>query len=71
MPRGRQHPPGKPGTGLTFSDATSGYLGNILQGNSGNTVGNTGQVSGGTSLNQNVCNGTDLLDRGAAGDVFG
>lgn len=49
---------GNLGTGLTFSDATSGYLGNILQGNSGNTVGNTGQVSGGTSLNQNVCNGT-------------
>jgi hypothetical protein len=45
------------GFGLTFSDATSGYLGNVLQGNSGNTVGNSGQVSGGTSLNQNVCNG--------------
>ncbi len=45
------------GFGLTFSDATSGYLGNVLQGNSGNTVGNSGQVSSGTSLSQNVCNG--------------
>jgi hypothetical protein len=48
---------GNLGLGLTFSDTTSGYLGNILQGNNGNNVGNTGQVSGGTSLNQNVCNG--------------
>ena len=48
---------GNLGPGLIFSDTTSGYLGTILQGNSGNTVGNTGQVSGGTSLNQNVCNG--------------
>jgi hypothetical protein len=45
------------GLGISFSDATSGYLGNVMQGNSGNTVGNSGQVSGGTSLGQNVCNG--------------
>jgi hypothetical protein len=43
--------------GMTFSDATSGYLGNMLQGNNAITVVTTGQVSGGTSLNQNVCNG--------------
>jgi hypothetical protein len=43
--------------GLTFSDPTSGYLGNVMQGNSANTVGANGQVSGGTSLGQNVCNG--------------
>ncbi len=49
---------GNTGFGLTFSDPTSGYLGNVMQGNSGNTVGTGGQVSGGTSLNQNVCNGT-------------
>ena len=46
------------GFGMTFSDPTSGYLGNVLQGNSGKTVGTDGQVSGGTSLNQNLCNGT-------------
>ncbi len=45
------------GIGMSFSDATSGYLGNVLQGNDGNTVGTTGQVSGGTSLGQNLCNG--------------
>jgi len=45
------------GVGMTFSDATSGYAGNVLQGNDGNTVGTTGQVSGGTSLSQNLCNG--------------
>ncbi len=49
---------GNTGFGLTFSDPTSGYLGNVMQGNSGNTVGAGGQVSGGTSLSQNVCNGT-------------
>ncbi len=49
---------GNTGLGLTFSDPTSGYLGNVMQGNSGNTVGTGGQVSGGTSLGQNVCNGT-------------
>jgi len=48
---------GNTGFGLTFSDTSSGYLGNILQGNNGITVGNSGQVSGGTSLDQNVCNG--------------
>jgi hypothetical protein len=48
---------GNNGGGMSFSDATSGYLGNVMQGNSGNTVGNSGQVSGGTSLGQNVCNG--------------
>jgi hypothetical protein len=49
---------GNLGVGMTFSDATSGYVGNVLQGNNGNTVGTAGQVSGGTSLGQNVCNGT-------------
>jgi hypothetical protein len=46
------------GVGMTFSDATSGYLGNILQGNDGNSQGSTGQVSGGSSLGQNLCNGS-------------
>jgi hypothetical protein len=45
------------GIGMTFSDATGGYIGNVLQGNDGNTVGTTGQVSGGTSLSHNLCNG--------------
>ena len=49
---------GNTGIGMTFSDATSGYGGNVLQGNNGNTVGTGGQVSGGTSLGHNVCNGT-------------
>jgi hypothetical protein len=49
---------GNGGFGLTFSDPTSGYVGNVMQGNSGNTVGAGGQVSGGTSLNQNLCNST-------------
>jgi len=49
---------GNTGVGMTFSDATSGYLANVLQGNNGNTVGTSGQVSGGTSLGQNLCNGT-------------
>jgi hypothetical protein len=48
---------GNTGVGMTFSDATSGYIGNVLQGNDGNTVGTSGQVSGGTSLGQNLCNG--------------
>jgi hypothetical protein len=48
---------GNTGVGMTFSDATSGYIGNVLQGNNGNTVGTGGQVSGGTSLGQNLCNG--------------
>ena len=49
---------GNTGFGMTFSGPSSGYLGNVLQGNSGKTVGTDGQVSGGTSLNQNLCNGT-------------
>lgn len=49
---------GNSGVGISLSDATGGYLGNVMQGNSGNTVGTTGQVSGGTSLGQNLCNGT-------------
>jgi hypothetical protein len=44
---------GNTGVGMTFSDATSGYIGNVLQGNNGAGA----QVSGGTSLNQNLCNG--------------
>jgi hypothetical protein len=49
---------GNTGEGLTFSDATGGYLGNILQGNDQNTSpGTTGQVTGGTSLSHNLCNG--------------
>jgi hypothetical protein len=48
---------GNLGSGITFSDATGGYRGNIMQGNSSNTVGTGGQVSGGTSLGQNLCNG--------------
>ena len=46
------------GVGITLSDATGGYRSNVLQGNNGNTVGTGGQVSGGTSLGQNLCNGT-------------
>ena len=49
---------GNTGIGMTFSDPTSGYVGNVLQGNDGKTVGTNGQVSGGTSLGQNLCNGT-------------
>jgi hypothetical protein len=48
---------GNTGVGMIFSDVTSGYVGNVLQGNDQNTVGTTGQVSGGTSLGQNLCNG--------------
>jgi hypothetical protein len=44
---------GNTGPGLTFSDTTSGYVGNILQDNNGGGA----QVSGGTSLKQNVCDG--------------
>jgi hypothetical protein len=48
---------GNTGVGMIFSDTTSGYVGNVLQGNDQNTVGAAGQVSGGTSLGQNLCNG--------------
>jgi hypothetical protein len=44
---------GNAGLGLTFTDTTSGYVGNVLLGNNNGGA----QVSGGTSLNQNVCNG--------------
>jgi hypothetical protein len=46
------------GVGITLTDVTSGYSGNVLQGNDGNTVGSTGQILGGTSIGPNVCNGT-------------
>jgi len=45
---------GNTGLGLNFADNTSGYVGNILQGNNNGGA----QISSGTSLNQNVCNGT-------------
>jgi hypothetical protein len=48
---------GNTGFGINFLDDTGGYLGNVLQGNDGNTAGTTGQVSGGASLGQNLCNG--------------
>jgi len=49
---------GNTGTGLNLSDTTGGYLGNIFQGNGGITSGGTaGQVTGGTSLGHNLCNG--------------
>lgn len=44
---------GNTGVGMTFSDATSGYQGNVLQGNNSGGA----QVTGGTSLMQNLCNG--------------
>jgi hypothetical protein len=46
------------GIGITLTDVTSGYSGNVLQGNDGNTVGSAGQILGGTSIGTNVCNGT-------------
>jgi hypothetical protein len=50
---------GNLGEGLSFSDTTGGFLGNILQGNDSNTSpGTTGQVNGGTSLGHNLCNGS-------------
>jgi parallel beta helix pectate lyase-like protein len=50
---------GNGGVGITLSDATGGYRSNVLQGNSGiTTPGTSGQVSGGTSLEQNLCNGS-------------
>jgi hypothetical protein len=45
------------GVGISFDDDTGGYLGNLLQNNDGNSAGTTGQVSGGASLGQNLCNG--------------
>ena len=45
---------GNAGLGLSFADATSGYVGNILLNNNNGGA----QISGGTSLQQNVCNGT-------------
>jgi hypothetical protein len=42
---------GNGGTGLNFSDTTSGYQSNIISGNSTN-------VTGGTSLGHNVCGST-------------
>jgi hypothetical protein len=45
---------GNTGLGMTFVDTTSGYAGDILLDN--NSGGD--QVSGGTSLHQNICNGT-------------
>jgi hypothetical protein len=44
---------GNIGLGLTFTDTTSGYVGDILQGNNSGGA----QVLGGTSLKQNVCDG--------------
>jgi len=49
---------GNLGVGMNFIDATDGYLGNVMQGNDGINSGSTGQVSGGTSLGQNLCNST-------------
>ena len=49
---------GNAGPGIALSDQTGGYRGNVMQGNSSNTVGTAGQVSGGTSLGQNLCNGS-------------
>jgi len=40
---------GNTGTGLVFSDATSGYQTNIISGNGGT-------VTGGTNMGHNVCN---------------
>ena len=49
---------GNSGEGLTFTDSTGGYINNILQGNDGMTGGGpAGQVTGGTNLGQNLCNG--------------
>jgi len=50
---------GNIGEGLTLSDATCGYIQNILQGNGGSTSpGVIGQVTGGSSLGHNLCNGS-------------
>lgn len=43
--------------GLQLSDATSAYAGNVLQGNSGNSATTSGQISGGTKIAENLCNG--------------
>lgn len=40
------------GTGLVFSDATSGYQNNIISGNGAT-------VTGGTNMGHNVCNGSN------------
>jgi hypothetical protein len=49
---------GNTGEGLIFNDTTGGYLNDILQGNSQTTGGGpAGQVTGGTSLGHNLCNG--------------
>ncbi|HEX3409444.1 MAG TPA: hypothetical protein VHS07_04155 [Candidatus Binataceae bacterium] len=42
---------GNTGTGLNFSDGTSGYQNNVISANGGT-------VTGGTSLGHNVCNGS-------------
>jgi hypothetical protein len=42
---------GNGGTGLVFSDTTSGYQNNIISGNGAT-------VTGGTNMGHNVCNGT-------------
>jgi parallel beta helix pectate lyase-like protein len=42
---------GNTGTGLSFSDSTSGYQNNIISGNGATVV-------GGTSLTHNVCDGS-------------
>lgn len=43
--------------GLLLSDATSAYAGNVLQGNNGNSSTPSGQISGGTRIGDNLCNG--------------
>lgn len=43
---------GNTGTGLVFSDSTSGYQNNIINGNLGGTV------TSGTNMGHNVCNGS-------------
>jgi hypothetical protein len=49
---------GNIGEGLIFNDTTGGYLNDILQGNSQTTGGGpAGQVTGGTNLGHNLCNG--------------
>lgn len=48
---------GNAGAGMIFLDNTTGYLGNVVQGNDSNTSGTTGQITGGNSLGQNLCNG--------------
>ncbi len=45
------------GVGLVLGDPSSGYSGNVMQGNDANTVGSAGQVSGGSAIGLNLCNG--------------